>query len=305
MKRMNSMNFSKYGWISCLLIMALALPALFLTGCDSDDDPIIVDTAPPAVPTGVFSVTGDGVVSVYWNDITLDDLIGYDVYRHDGDDPVYGEYVYLGTVAWDEQLTDDYMFHYFDDFDVVNGETYYYAVLSYDDSGNESDLSYETVIDTPRPEGEGIVLFAESVDATKCGFDFSAANPVAQAANVSTTDIIIELDPVTDILYVKAATLDVMLQDYGTIELVWVDYAPASGYSLAGRSELILGHSYIIRIADGTFANYAKFQVTGITADTVEIDWAYQTALNNRELGVPVGLETDRSSGHVSDIIRF
>ncbi len=136
-------------WIKATLVMTLfaGLPLLF-TGCDVED----INDIPPAVPTGVMSVTGDGVVSVYWNDIDEADLIEYDIYRHDGDDPVYGEYRYLGSVAWDENYVDESRLdHWYDDFNVVNGRTYYYAVLSVDEAGYESELSYETVPDTPGP----------------------------------------------------------------------------------------------------------------------------------------------------------
>lgn len=290
-----------------LLTIIFSLAGMLISGCDSDDDPVVVDLTPPAVPTGVFSVTGNQVVSIYWHDITEEDLIGYDVYRHDGDDPIYGDYHYLGTVPWDEQLTDDYILHYFDDFEVVNGQTYYYAVLSYDQAGNESDLSYETVLDTPRPEGAGVVLFTETVDDTKCGLDFSATTPSAQISTAPSTDIIVESDPATDILYVRKARDEVALQDYGLIDLIWVDYAPMSGYSAAGRAELIVGHSYIVKITNAASMNYAKFQVTSMTNDSVEIAWAYQIDVNNRELSLPSDgrISSAESSTRPIDIIRF
>ncbi|MBT6052318.1 MAG: hypothetical protein HOG49_36405, partial [Candidatus Scalindua sp.] len=56
--------------VAALFIMLLAT----ISGCEEevvavDVTPPAVDVTPPAVPNGVFSVTGDQVVTVYWNDI--------------------------------------------------------------------------------------------------------------------------------------------------------------------------------------------------------------------------------------------
>ena len=102
----------------------------------------------------------------------------------------------------------------------------------------------------------------------------------------------------------------VRLQDYGTIPLEYVDYAPETGYSELGRAELIEGHSYIVRIVTEvpyTFVNYAKFHFYGIGYDAggvyVDLDWAYQIDEYNRELKVQAG----RDSGGARDdeIVRF
>lgn len=42
---------------------------------------------------------------------------------------------------------------YFADVEAVNGNKYYYAVAAYDYNGNESELSYDVIYSTPRPEG--------------------------------------------------------------------------------------------------------------------------------------------------------
>lgn len=288
-----------------ILLMALLTFAvsMFLSGCDEDADthPGLVDDIDPAVPTGVYSVTGDALVTVVWNDIDEYDLVLYRIYRHDDTIADPTEYHFLAEVAWDENYDPASLTHWFDDYDVENGRTYLYAVLSVDANGNESNLSYEDVFDTPRPEGFDIWLQdSRGTLWTQSGFDFSEQNPLPQPWNDADTDIYVEFDD-DGIPWVVAASDDVQLQDYGTILLAWVDYAPRNGYSAAGRAELIDGHSYIVRIA-GQGIHFAKFQVTDLAADRVRIDWAYQVDEDNPELRAPA--DRDRDGAH-AEFFRF
>jgi len=284
-------------------LMMVLIFMVALLGCD--ENVVYIDEDPPAVPTGVFTVTGDFVVSVYWNDIYDLDLYGYAVYRHDGDDPVYGAYYWLGDVAWDENFDDQTLLHWFDDEEVVNGETYYYAVLSFDASGNESALSFETVVDTPRPAGIQLFLFdSNGDDADLGGFDFSELETGRVPFDAPTADIYVAFED--DIPFVYAARPDkVQLQDYGTIPLRLVDYAPDEGYSATGRAELIEGHSYIVKITEdpATAVNYAKFFVYDVASAYVELDWAYQEDCFNPELKV----QADRKlcDAREDEIVRF
>jgi len=285
-------------------LMTVLIFSIALVGCD--DDVTCIDDDPPAVPTGVFTVTGDGVVSVYWNDVYDLDISGYGVYRHDGDDPEYGPYYPLGDVAWDENYDEQTLLHWFDDEDVVNGETYYYAVLSFDASGNESALSFETVIDTPRPAGIEVFLFDRNgPDAHLSGFDFSEwrAGGIVPYDNAG-ADIYVAYED--DVPFVYAARPDIVkLQDYGTIPLHLVDYAPDEGYSATGRAELIEGHSYIVKITEdpASEVNYAKFFVYDVQGTYVELDWAYQEDLFNPELKVLPEKEFGGARG--DEIVRF
>jgi len=281
-----------------VLLLALMIP---LPGCD--DDP--VDTQPPAVPTGVFTVTGEGVVSVYWNDLDQSDLAGYAVYRHDGTDPEHGRYHWLGDVAWDENFDEDNLLHWFDDFDVVDGQTYYYAVLAYDTSGNESSLSWETVDDTPRPEGYEVLLYDRDGDhPERSGFDFSRLDNGRTDWDDLRADIYVAFDGGVPFVY-SARPGVVFLQDLGTISFASVDAAPTSGYSAIGVAELIEGHTYAVAIVEDpeNDVHYAKFYVYEITAGAVEIDWAYQTDEGNPELKV-VAHERDAGAPR-SELIRF
>jgi hypothetical protein len=86
-----------------------------------------------------------------------------------------------------------------------------------------------------------------------------------------------------------AAFTDVLIQDAGfTRSLDNVDFAPIDGWSNNGTVELILGHSYVCRLtAFVDHYRYAKFRVVGLSSSPprVVLDWAYQTAVDNVELG--------------------
>ncbi len=264
------------GAVPAVAAVMLMLP--FVAGCD-DEDPVVVD-APPFPPDGAFSVTGDGVVSLFWNPNQEPDLAGYTVYR--GNQAPEGPYFFLADVS---ASTTNY-----DDFEVNNGDFWYYAVTAFDVAGNESELSRDLVFDTPRPEGFGLVLVELGQDPSQAGYDFSSLSNSSQAASLSTTDIYFE--NTGGVNYVVAADPLVDIQDYGWIDLVGVDYAPESGWAPSKRVEAIPDHSYIVKIVDGQGDfNMAKFFVVSVTATNVEMDWAYQAVENELELSriAPIG----------------
>lgn len=259
---------------------------LFLSGCE-EDCITCLDATPPAVPTNVYSVTGDGRITVYWSYLEYvneRDLVAYLVYRREiigGDDPFF----LLGEVPVDQPF-DSFTYRYVDHA-VVNGLDYEYAVRSVDQAGNMSELSLETVIDTPRPEGYNLLLYDFQTEPSLSGFDFSALS-VAGRTDPSLpgtpADILVLFE--SGIPYVQTARPQVSLQDYGTfldgneVRLDLVSWAPAAGYSQTGRAELIFGHAYIVEMLEPVSGelHYAKFAVTDINyvASTIVIDWAYQ-----------------------------
>ncbi|MBD3381420.1 MAG: hypothetical protein GF404_04400 [candidate division Zixibacteria bacterium] len=250
--------------------------AVFL-GCEDCDDCLIgYDSTPPAVPRGLYSVTGDEAVFLYWYPNDEYDLDFYVVYRSIEDNE--GPYYEIGKVYWDEE-TD------FVDRDVTNGNTYYYAVSAVDESRNESDLSYDYVPDTPRPEGSGVRVYDYYQDPTASAFDFSRY----QVVDGDDPDADVWFDYFVNNDGVGAFFINVQndqtdIQDYGyTSNLDAVDWSPEDGWSEIGYSELILGHSYIIWTADNHFA---KLRVTdySVAGGWVKFDWAYQVDRGNPEL---------------------
>ena len=244
----------------------LALFALLATGCDDEGPLGIRDLNPPAAPQSVATVTGDEEVTLTWVRNTEPDLAGYRVYR--GTTGYDGPFTPLGTTT---SLT------WIDDT-VNNGTTYYYAVAAFDDAGNESDLSAENTLDTPRPAGTNLVLTPRSLEpGFPSGYDFSAGS--TRLSTHAETDVYFEIVDGTRLLVARDLSTDI--QDAGFRPLDELDWAPDDGWSPTGTVELILGHSYYVWTRTD---NYAKFRVTAISDSQVRVDWAFQLQAGNPEL---------------------
>ncbi len=238
---------------------------LLLTGCVKNKHIFVYDDYEPSAPRGVASHTGDGYVLLTWISNPEPDVVGYDVYR--GTD-CGGTYVYLGTTS-DTFFVDD---------QVLNGNTYYYAVAAYDVDDFLSDLSYECIFDTPRPEG-AVTLYDFNTNPNDAGFDFSTY--LRQTWNAATTDIYLEYYAPNLTFYINA-NAGTLIQDYGYVDtLSQVGWAPQQGWSDLGYVEVILGHAYIINTWDD---HYAKIRVNQIGASSVQLEWAYQVDQSNPEL---------------------
>jgi len=231
--------------------LALVLVA---AGC-RDRSVAVRDFSPPAAPQGLYSVTGDGSVTLHWVKNTEPDLAGYRVYRSAS---YNGQYNPLG-------LTSNTSFV---DNGVTNGTTYFYAVAAYDQAGNESDLSVENDNDTPRPAGTNLTLAAASTNPGSAGYDFSAR--VITASTDTAADVFYNVAGGTRLMVTRDTQTDI--QDAGyTNSLDQLDFSPTTGWSPTGTAELILGHAYYVFTRDNHFA---KFRVTALTATAVTFDWA-------------------------------
>ncbi len=256
--------------------IAALIAGLMIAGCDNNDCPTCTDqivyvgedVAPP-VPQGVYSITRNQAVLLYW--LPIDDVNGdfasYVVYRSDFPDTGYWE---IGRTTSE----------YFIDDSVYNGETYYYAVSSVDVDGHLSDLSYEYVFDTPRPQGTNRTLIDYNAEPQSAGYDFSN-NAIVDYLSPN-CDIYLEYYPGDDVYYFNVGNVNTDIQDMGyTVDFDEISYAPEFGWSQNGWLEVILGHTYVVWTADNHFA---KVRVTAINSQNVIFDWAYQVAIGNPEL---------------------
>jgi hypothetical protein len=233
-------------------------------GCQDHNNQIVAVDAVPFTVDGVYSVTGDHEVTVYWRPNQELDIAYYKVYRNGA--PT-GTFTLVGSSPGTS----------FVDNTVTNGVSYYYAVAAVDNAGQESaELSFENVFDTPRPAGTGAVINNSLVLDTDSGWDFSAFT--TRTSLDSRTDIWYEASGGH---YLIHAPSDTQIQDAGYVALVDVDFAPPSGWSADGVVEAIIGHSYIVLTRDG---NYAKFEVVARGSSTLSFDWAYQIDTGNPEL---------------------
>ena len=247
----------------CSVLLALAA-----AGCqDNTTQP----APPPAAPRGLYSVTGDGSVTLRWLANAEGNISGYHVYQATCADESTCPYDRVGTVGAGTTA--------FVVTGLTNGVTRFFAVAAVNSQNRESDLSYETVYDTPRPSGSGAAIGNyRGGHPTGAGWDFSAM--LSRSSN----------DPLADIVYsdtlgiaeMYAADLNTDVQDAGfAASLDHVDFAPTDGWSPTGTVELIPGHCYVVWTRDN---HYAKFRITSLTPTTAVFDWAYQTDAGNGEL---------------------
>ncbi len=255
---------------SITVLITLLLTFNFV-GCENDD--VVFDPV-PATPQGVFSITGDNAVYLFWNSPYERDIAGFIIWR--SFDPV-DNYIEIGRVDAVDNPNLDLLIYEFVDNTVGNGNTYYYAVSAFDFAGQISDLSAEDVFDTPRPEGE-IALFDFLADSTVSGFDLSNATVVQY--NSVAADVYV--DRVDGIFYLNAVDIDTDLQDMGyTDSFDDIGWAPPTGWSENGWTELILRHTYVIWTRD---LHFAKMRVLSFNSNSVMFQWAFQTDQNNQEL---------------------
>lgn len=252
-----------------LATLAIALVSIaLLSSCDDERVVSPRDTTPPAAPRGLYSVTGDMQATLRWLPNTERDIAGYRVYMAPCETGSNCPYDRVGATTGNSFVVTG----------IGNGMTRFFAVAAVDAEGNESDLTYESVFDTPRPEGFGRVLGNFLASPGSAGYDFSLAT-VRPYDNIS-TDIYFGHNGSVAQMFAADGLTDI--QDAGFANsLDAVDWAPSSGWSPSGTVELITGHCYVVWTRDD---HYAKFRVTSVTSNQVIFDWAYQTDPGNPEL---------------------
>ncbi|MEN3046755.1 MAG: fibronectin type III domain-containing protein [Candidatus Hydrothermales bacterium] len=229
------------------------------------------DNIPPAPPRGVYSVTGNKRVYLYWLPNTERDLAGYIVWRGFSYEGPYNKIEILPP-----NITN------FIDYNVQNGITYYYAVSAYDTAGNESDLSPEKVFDTPRPDGEDVV-FSYLINPNFSGFDFE--HQIVCPYISPNCDFYFKYDTSTHIGYIIVPDTLTFVQDMGYAEnFDEISYAPLEGWSKLGILEAIEGHIYVFWTKHNHFA---KIRILKILNNSMYFEWAYQLDEGNPELSKP------------------
>lgn len=252
---------------SCVLLAMILVAA----GCDDLNGDVI----PPSEPDGVYSITGDSEVQLYWHGNDEVDLAGYRVYRGSSIDGPFGLRATVYTTGYS-------------DLTATNGTTYYYRVSAFDNSGNESPLS-EAARDTPRPEGSTVLYIASGTLSDRSGFDFGSMARVA--ADCSCADVYFDTSG-SLALFLTRSGANIQIQDagYATIDegLAKVDWAPDAGWSPTGTVEVITGHAYVVWTEDNHFG---AFYVRSIDPQlsSVSVDWSYQLDAGNPELTLTAG----------------
>ena len=255
-----------------LLLPLLALGVL-VGGCNESTSPR--DVYPPAAPRGLYSVTGDHQATLRWLANTESDLGGYRIYQSPCASGPDCPYARIAVTTRDEFVVTG----------LTNGETRFFAVAAVDRAGNESDLSYEDVFDTPRPEGFARALGSYLSAPATAGYDFSGY--AVRPWDAAETDLFYGFyvdtgGGVHQQVFVPDFGTDIQDAGYATT-LDAVDFAPGpgEGWSPSGTVEAIVGHCYVVWTRDNHFA---KFRVTSVGPGRLVFDWAYQVDPGNREL---------------------
>ncbi|MGH8016160.1 MAG: hypothetical protein ACREBV_08220, partial [Candidatus Zixiibacteriota bacterium] len=103
--------------------MIIGLAALVLVSCDENNTVVVFDPAPMA-PQGIYTVTGNNAVYVYWNGPYEKDIDEYLIYRSDS---ATTGYAVIGSRDVVSNPNLDLITYEFVDFTAINGTTYYYA----------------------------------------------------------------------------------------------------------------------------------------------------------------------------------
>jgi hypothetical protein len=252
------------------LIFLFGLSFIFI-GCEEKIYVFKPDYTPPSVPKGLYSITRNEAVWLFWEENDEEDFAEYRVYRAKEGDEYY------------KRIARTKIASFTDEDNLKNGTTYFYAVSAVDYDGNESDLSYETY-DTPRPEGFDKVIHDYHQYPRISGFDFSTGSVVSW--NDSKADIYLEYDSYYGVYFLWRADEYIEIQDFGYTErLDDVNVAPDTtiGWSNLKWVEAVLNHSYIIW--DRYYDHYAKLRITNfVRSYGILFDWAYQVDEGNPEL---------------------
>jgi hypothetical protein len=242
----------------------------------------------------------DGYVQICWYPNPEDDIVGYDIWKND---ELYGTYEWIGTV--DAEIPNPFTYCF--EYDSPNGDQFFYAVSAYNEANLLSDLSYEEVTGTPRPEGF-LRLYDASVHSDSCGYDFSSLSNIAQECTDPSTDIAFDSTGGVNMFIVRMPS--VMIQDYGyTYSFDDINLAPELGWSPTGMVEVIESHCYMLRLGESDGQHYVKIWIYAVEDGYTDLWWAYQTDPYNRDLmpGQPGGamLTSGQEAGGIKIIGGF
>jgi len=235
--------------------------------CGCQDKTSLVDSESPTMPKGIISITGDRQIVVEWFPNGERDLAGYHVWRsQDGQD-----FTQIATLG-------KFDFQYAD-LKVRNGITYHYKVSAFDQAGNESRISLETIQDTPRPAGTNITLTDFKQWPEESGFDFSAPNRGAVDL-AKGCDIYFGFDDEVGAAYLYSVN-GTKMQDVGYPDhFADLDQSPVRGFTTKFL-EILEGHIYAFYLPG---KNFAKVHVKQVSTDSVTFDWALQIDRENPQL---------------------
>ncbi len=264
-----------------VIAIILALATLTISGCYNDQRVVTVyeDEYPPA-PTGLTSITGNELITLFWYPVDVDDIDVYEIWYAPGNSNPNNTDNYTRLDVISAAYTS------WPDYDVQNGVTYYYAVTAVDEGGKRSYFS-DYVMDTPRPDGYNVTIYDYHTHPGTSGYDlyYQEILPYDDA----NCDIYLDYDTFYDEFFIDVTYDDYYIQDFGYADhFDDVGYAPTAGWSAFSGVEAIEGHIYILKLWHGGRWHYAKIWITDLNYNnrSMVFSWAYQTDPGNRELKI-------------------
>src|SRR5262245_26558189 len=270
--------------------------AIALAGCYDDTQRRDVydngDNIAPGTPVDVFSVTGDGQVTVYWSPPRDNDVVGFRVLIS-RDDLDYYRIVEV-PFAQRHWVIRGASLPATVPFEFMNGTSYWLAIEAVDGAGNHSDLSDAAVTsDTPRPAGRDLRLYdVNGLRHAESGYDFSRSPyGYAMEGNALFTDVYYSWEGRPMLRTPHPSVVE--MQDLGLMDM---DDDRASRQDEAAWQPtdavpLAVGHVIVLKVFEETRPgndlepfNVAKVRVVDWTSESADLDWAYQIQPNSREL---------------------
>ena len=269
----------------------LLVSLMAVTACSSDrTDPGI----PPDVPAELTSITLDGAVALSWidNSFTSDpsNFSNYRVYStlYDFATDLCGSSWGLeGTTVAPEFIVGA----------LANGVTRCFEVSAVSLDGAESARS-QVRLDTPRPDGRNVALFARQVQDAESGFRFwedlnsdgraqTSELELVRPGSAADIDFSVERDGTGTLFLtpVRAGTgVEFYDADTPVEDLTSIDFA-ASGTYETTPIEAAPGFGYVFEMDGGDGSvRYGAVRVTHVGQTFLILDWAFQTDPSNPEL---------------------
>lgn len=241
-------------------------------------------------PQGIGSVSLNGAVQLYWsaNSVTasagtFDHYLVYSTSYDAGRGVCASNWVLEGSTVSDGFLVGD----------LTNGVSACYVVSAVTHDGHESQWS-EARLDTPRPDGRNVIVYARAARPDSSGFLFAdeIAKTIGVVANGARADLDLFVDRRADgTVWLTPARAGVTMALYSSTpvsDLTAVDRAPST-ILVPGAYQAMPGYAYVFRVQKTSGVHFAALRVAYATSDYVVFDWAYQPAVGNPELNrIPV-----------------
>ena len=249
-------------------------------------------------PDSLWSVSLNGAVHLAWRDNAFQaDPQGFSAYRvysapYDLDlNQCVNSWSLEGTTVASTFLAGN----------LSNGRPRCFGISAVTIEGFES-LWSALRYDTPRPDGQEVVVYTAAADPLKSGFRFfldanndGQAGPLelglVSSAGTGQMDFTVQPD-VNGNLQLVPLRANTSVQRYGSApirDLTAIDIAPNGGYArTALLAQLRCGYVFQMNEGDG-FYRYGAIRVVATGPNYVIFDWSYQTDRGNPEL-----IRTDR-----------